>query len=216
MVLTLFLTFSLGVFVLYALWSRSAATGGQRHSLDPRIRQLGGGFVGRVGGARAARTSAPALSALRITDILPETLVLPALTGQTKEAVLRELAGHLAAQRADVDADHLVAVLLKRERLGSTAIEDGSAMPHSMLPGVNSLVAAFGRHGEGVDFGRPDGQPTRLFFLLVAPENCAGLHLTALARMSLLLKGSAFREQLLSAGDARGLYEAIRREDLKD
>jgi PTS system nitrogen regulatory IIA component len=152
---------------------------------------------------------------MRITDILPESLVIPALRGQTKEDVLRELAEQLAAVHPEVGAARLVDVLWERERLGSTAIGDGIAIPHGKLPGLKTVLAAFGRHLQGVDFQSLDGKPSTLFFLLVAPEDSVGLHLKALARVSRLLKDQAFRQKLMAATDRSDLYETIRREDEK-
>ena len=133
---------------------------------------------------------------MKILDILAdEALVAPSLTGTTKTAVLRELAEHLARQHPEINADRLVEVLWERERLGSTAIGDGIAIPHGKLPGLKGVIGAFGRHVAGVDFDSLDGSPTHLFFLLVAPEDSVGQHLKALARVSRLLKDRAFREQ---------------------
>jgi PTS system nitrogen regulatory IIA component len=152
---------------------------------------------------------------MRITDILPEALVIPALQGQSKDEVLRELATHLANAHAEVDAQRLLEVLWERERLGSTAIGDGIAIPHGKLPGLKTVLAAFGRHEQGIDFQSLDGNPTKLFFLLVAPEDSVGLHLKALARVSRLLKEPAFRNQLMAVTDRHDLYETIRREEEK-
>ncbi len=152
---------------------------------------------------------------MKITDILPESLVVPTLQGQTKEAVLRELAERLATVHPEVSAERLVDVLWERERLGSTAIGDGIAIPHGKLPGLKGVLAAFGRHPQGIDFESLDGKPTKLFFLLVAPEDSVGLHLKALARVSRLLKEQAFRNQLMAAPDRQALYEIIRQEDEK-
>jgi len=152
---------------------------------------------------------------MKITDILPEALVIPALKGKTKEEVLRELATAMAAQHQDIDAHRLVDVLWERERLGSTAIGDGIAIPHGKLPGLKTVLGAFGRHPQGVDFQSLDGKPTKLLFLLVAPEDSVGQHLKALARVSRLLKDPAFRNQLMSAPDQSELYRCIREEDDK-
>src|SRR5579862_1032598 len=149
---------------------------------------------------------------MKIIDILPESLVLASLGGRTKEEVIRELAGHLAEVHPEIDAARLVEVLWERERLGSTAIGDGIAIPHGKLPGVKSVLGAFGRHLEGVDFQSLDGNPSKLFFLLVAPEDSVGLHLKALARVSRLLKDPEFRGRLLAAPDQAALYRTIREE----
>src|SRR5258708_24746468 len=144
---------------------------------------------------------------MKILDILPsEACAAPSLTGTTKGAVLRELAEQLARQQRDVDASHLVEVLWERERLGSTAIGDGIAIPHGKLPGLQGVVGAFGRHVAGVDFDSLDGSPTHLFFLLVAPEDSVGQHLKALARVSRLLKDRAFRDQLIGVADRAELF----------
>ncbi|HVN64840.1 MAG TPA: PTS sugar transporter subunit IIA, partial [Candidatus Binataceae bacterium] len=107
------------------------------------------------------------------------------------------------------------AVLAERERLGSTAIGDGIAIPHGKLRGPTTIVGAFGRHLKGVDFESLDGAPTHLFFVLIAPEDSASLHLKALARVSRLFKESAFREKLLAASSADELYRLIKSEDAR-
>jgi PTS system nitrogen regulatory IIA component len=152
---------------------------------------------------------------MKLTEILPEELVIPALKGQTKEAVLCELAECVAAAHPEIDVGRLLEVLWERERLGSTAIGDGIAIPHGKLPGLKVVLAAFGRHPQGLDFESLDGNPTKLFFLLVAPEDSVGQHLKALARVSRLLKDPSFRNRLLAGRDRSELYRCIREEDDK-
>ena len=94
---------------------------------------------------------------MRITDILStEALIAPQLVASTKAEVLAELAHHLAAQVEEVEEHRLVEVLWERERLGSTAIGDGIAIPHGKLPGLRGVVGMFGRHPGGVDFDSLD------------------------------------------------------------
>lgn len=152
---------------------------------------------------------------MKIVDILPEAAIAADLRGASKLEVLQELAGVLAAQHDGIDAGHLVEVLLEREKLGSTAIGEGIAIPHGKLPRIGVVVAAFGRSRPGVDFNSLDGNPTKIFFLLVAPEDSSGAHLKALARVSRLLRDKAFRERLLEADTGHDLYETIREEDDK-
>lgn len=153
---------------------------------------------------------------MKLVDILPESLVIPELSGATKDEVLRELAESLASVHRHVDAGKLVEVLWEREKLGSTAIGDGIAIPHGKLPGLSTVLAAFGRHPKGVDFESLDGKPSRIFFLLVAPDDSVGLHLKALARVSRLLKEETFRERLLTLDSAAALYASICEEDEKN
>ncbi len=152
---------------------------------------------------------------MRIGDILSEDLVIGDLGGQSKADVIEEMAGVVAEHHPEIDRDELVRALEDRERLNSTALGQGVAIPHGKLPGLRRVVAAFGRSRRGVDFQSLDGKPTNLFFLLVAPEDSAGAHLKALARISRLLKDDAFRERLMRAGDAPELYRTIVDDDAR-
>jgi nitrogen PTS system EIIA component len=129
--------------------------------------------------------------------------------------VLKELARGLAAKYPDIRLEDLTEVLSERERLGSTAIGDGIAIPHGKLRGATKIIGAFGRHRAGVDFESLDGNPTHIFFVLVAPEDSASLHLKALARVSRLLKDDPFRAHLIEAADAGEIYRLIKEEDAK-
>src|ERR1700739_3877324 len=94
---------------------------------------------------------------MKISEILTPEMVGPRLSGQEKRHVLNELAAGLAAKRRGVDLHELTAVLNERERLGSTAIGDGIAIPHGKIRGVTKIIGAFGRHQNGVDFDSLDG-----------------------------------------------------------
>jgi PTS system nitrogen regulatory IIA component len=152
---------------------------------------------------------------MRIDDFLAEDMVVPALEGRTKDDVIEELAEVVSKHHPEIDHWRLVGALQDRERLNSTALGEGVAIPHGKLAGVKRVVGAFGRSPQGVDFNSLDGKPTHLFFLLVAPEDSAGAHLKALARISRLLKDEAFRARLMHAEDAASLYRVIREEDAK-
>jgi len=152
---------------------------------------------------------------MKITDILTEDAVVAHLAGRSKGEVIQELARVVARLHPEIDHARLVQALEDRERLNSTALGDGVAIPHGKLAGVKRVVAAFGRSPQGIDFSSLDGKPTHLFFLLVAPEDSAGAHLKALARISRLLKDESFRSRLLRANDAAELYQTIREEDDK-
>jgi nitrogen PTS system EIIA component len=152
---------------------------------------------------------------MKITDFLTPETVAPELGGKNKAEVLEELAACLCAQHPEIKADELTAVLSERERLGSTAIGDGIAIPHGKLPHVTRMCGAFGRHVKGVDFESLDGQPTHLFFLLVAPEDSTSLHLKALARVSRLFREASFRDKLVEAADAAAIFQLIKEEDGK-
>jgi nitrogen PTS system EIIA component len=152
---------------------------------------------------------------MKIEDILAQELVLPDLAARSKTDVLLELATAVSRQHPELDRERLVQALEDRERLNSTALGDGVAIPHGKLSGIKRVFAAFARSRPGVDFHSLDGEPTHLFFLLVAPEDSAGAHLKALARISRLLKDESFRTRLMQAPDAAALYDTIRQEDAR-
>ena len=153
---------------------------------------------------------------MRLVEYLPLDLVLPDLSADHKPALLVELADACAAYSPEVDPERLTRVLRDRERLGSTGVGEGVALPHGKLPGLSKLLVGFGRSKAGVDFESQDGQPAHLFFLLVAPEDSSGQHLKALARISRICKDAAFRERLLGAGDREALFAAILEEDTRE
>ena len=132
-----------------------------------------------------------------------------------KEEIIRELVDLLvkAGSIKERDGNKLVQILMKRESLGSTGIGQGVAIPHGKADAVTALVGAFAVSRAGINFDSLDGEPVHLFFLLVAPEDSAGPHLKALARISRLLKDKHFRDTLRHAKDEKALLKVIRDED---
>jgi len=152
---------------------------------------------------------------MRIVDLIRPEMVIPSLSATNKIGVIRELAHHLATHTFNIGEDELVKVLVDREGLASTAIGEGVAIPHGKLPSIKGIVACIGRARNGIDFDSMDGQPTFLFFVMVAPEHSAGAHLKALARISRVFKDRDFRHRLLDAPDVDSIYEVITLEDAK-
>lgn len=152
---------------------------------------------------------------MHIAEFLREDLVLPDLAATDKASALAELSRELARAYPGLAADRLMAALLEREKLGSTGVGEGVAIPHGKLPGLPGLIAAFGRKRGGLDFAAIDGKPTALFFVLFAPENSAGLHLKALARISRLFKQPQFRQGILAADSGPAIFRIISEEDAR-
>lgn len=152
---------------------------------------------------------------MTITDILTRERVLPELKGATKAEVLEELATMLDGDVPGVGVPAIVDVLRERERLNSTAIGDGIAIPHGRVSRITEVVAGFARSAGGVEFDSVDRKPTHLFFVLLAPDDAAALHLKALARISRLLKDKEFRERLIALDSRDALFDAILAEDAK-
>jgi PTS system nitrogen regulatory IIA component len=145
---------------------------------------------------------------MKILDVLQEKTIISELDATDKKGVLEELSGPVS-KISGVDQEEMVRVLLERERLGSTGIGEGIAIPHGKLRSLQSLLVSFGRSRKGVDFEAIDGKPAHLFFLLMAPENSTGDHLRMLAGISRLLKDDTFRQRLMTAEDQHNLYAVI-------
>ncbi|ABK17750.1 PTS sugar transporter subunit IIA [Syntrophobacter fumaroxidans] len=150
---------------------------------------------------------------MKILDILTQESIIPELKGRTKRQVLEELIDAMLQHKPQMDRERLMGVLLDRERLGSTGIGDGIAIPHGKIKDLDQLILSFGRSTQGVDFESMDGKPVHLFFLLVAPESCAGIHLRALAKIARLLKNNSVRKQLGNVTGKDEIFAVIRQED---
>jgi PTS system nitrogen regulatory IIA component len=150
---------------------------------------------------------------MKILDLLSMDSIVPELKGRTKKQVLEELIDAVKQNKPSINRDQLMKVLLERERLGSTGIGDGIAIPHGKLRDIDDLVLSFGRSTEGIDFESMDGKPVHLFFLLVAPETCAGIHLRALAKIARLLKNGTVRKRLAKVDSREDIFSIIQQED---
>lgn len=142
-------------------------------------------------------------------------MIIPQLTSTSKEGILRELVRVLTQVEKQIDEERMMEILLERESLGSTGIGEGVAIPHGKSKDVQKLLASFGRSLTGLDFQSMDGKPTHLFFLLVAPENSAGIHLKALAKISRLMKDQSLRKRLMEAKSAEEIYALFSEGDEK-
>src|SRR5262245_34028213 len=152
---------------------------------------------------------------MKIVDLIQREMIVPALAAKDKRGILEELAQHIATRSKKIDRAALAKVLIDREMLASTAIGEGVAIPHGKLGAVTEIIACLGRAPGGVDFESMDGQPTYLFFVLVAPETSTGAHLKALARISRVFKDVEFRRRLLGAETAEAMYQIVAEEDAK-
>jgi nitrogen PTS system EIIA component len=150
---------------------------------------------------------------MQITDMFKKEYIIEELKAKSKRAVLGELSEIFTRYHSGIQNEAMVEVLLDREKLGSTGIGDGIAIPHGKLKGLDSLVIAFGRSREGIDFDSIDGKPVHIFFLLMAPESSTGQHLKALAKISRMLKDQEFRNSLMSAKSTEELYRKISDKD---
>jgi len=150
---------------------------------------------------------------MKIKGLLQPEDIIPDLAATTKEEALDEMAGRVSRQHPGLDREEIIRILLERERLGSTGIGDGVAIPHGKLKRLDQPVMAFARSLKGVDYNAIDSRPVNLLFLILAPEAAVGVHLKILARISRILKDAAVRTTLLEAPDAAELHAVILKQD---
>jgi PTS system nitrogen regulatory IIA component len=150
---------------------------------------------------------------MQITDMFNKDYIIEELRAASKRAVLAELSEIFGRDHKDLPPGAMVDVLLEREKLGSTGIGDGIAIPHGKLKGLDRLVISFGRSRQGIEFDAIDGKPVHIFFLLMAPESSTGQHLKALAKISRMLKDPDFRNDLMAAKSAEEIYRKIADKD---
>lgn len=150
---------------------------------------------------------------MKITDYLTPELVIAELAETDKEETLKRLAVGVAGVFPELSDKKILTVLRDREILGSTGIGGGIAIPHGKMAELEKIIVLFARSRRGVEFAAVDGQPVHLFFLLLAPENSAGIHLKTLAQISRMLKNQGFCDKLLEASDGLSLFAMIKLED---
>src|SRR5688500_13542053 len=146
---------------------------------------------------------------VEMADIIsPDSVVLDLKAGSSKRQVLKELATQAAAL-VDIDPQRLLEALMERERLGTTGIGHGIAIPHARLAELNRLVGLFARLDHPVDFESLDDQPSDLIFLLLAPDSADADSLKALARISRVLRDPALRQRLRQERDRAAVYRML-------
>jgi nitrogen PTS system EIIA component len=152
---------------------------------------------------------------VKILDYLKEEWVLPDLQGTDKRSILKELSAVLVKPCQVSSAEEILQVLLEREKLESTGIGEGIAIPHGRLKTLKTFFVSFGRSMKGVAFDSIDHHPSQIFFLVMAPENSAADNLKLLGRIVALLKDTSFKKRLMEAQTQGELFKIISEEDEK-
>lgn len=141
-------------------------------------------------------------------DLISADSVIATMSANSKKQVLQTLSAH-AARHTDLLERDIFDTLLQRERLGSTGVGRGVAIPHGKLNGLPHIVGLFARLEQPVEFESVDGEPVDLVFLLLAPESAGADHLKALARISRLLRQPASIEKLRTSKDSSAIYSLL-------
>ena len=142
------------------------------------------------------------------TDLVSPNAIIPALKVNGKKQALQEIAAKAAALTGQSDRA-ILEILLQREKLGSTGVGNGVAIPHGKLAKLSQVFGLFARLERTVDFEALDGQPVDLIFLLLAPEGAGADHLKALARVARLLRDAEVAKKLRESRDAEALYAVL-------
>jgi PTS system nitrogen regulatory IIA component len=152
---------------------------------------------------------------MKIADVLERKTIITNLEAKSKPEVIEELAERISSVFTNINQERLVEVLMEREKLCSTAVDSGVAIPHAKLSGISNIIAGFGRSAEGIDFDSLDAKKTHLFIVVIAPENSTGSHIQLLARISKIFRNPELRAEIMECESQDDIFEAIIREDEK-
>ena len=145
---------------------------------------------------------------MKLKQLIRTERVLLDLSARDAEGALGAVARILGEQLGIPD-DRILGALLEREKLGSTGVGDGFAIPHCKLAGLREIVVAIARFEEGVAFGSPDGVPVRLMFVVLSPPDQPASHLQVLSQIARVLKRKELRRQLLEASGVDEVVEVL-------
>jgi len=152
---------------------------------------------------------------MKITDFLKEDCVIVNLKSRDKKGAIAELLSLLEKNKYIKESKKILETVMEREKLGSTGIGQGIAVPHAKTEQIDNLVGALGISQNGVDFDSLDGEPVYIIFLLLAPTKSIGLHLKALAKIARLLKDRVFRNALRECKTPEEAIKIIKEDEEK-
>ena len=150
---------------------------------------------------------------MKISDILDESLVKTALPGTTKDEIITEMIDIVGTSKKVLDKEKVKDAIFDREKIMSTGVGNGFAIPHGKTDAVSDIVAAFAITAQPIDYQSLDEQPVRLVFLLVGKDSMVGPHIKLLSRISRLMNKEEFRKKLLTAASPKEVLEIFRAEE---
>lgn len=145
---------------------------------------------------------------MKISDIIDARAVLPQLSATNKKQTLQSIAQHFAMLVA-IDQRIIFETLLTREKLGSTGLGQGFAIPHGRISGLKQVTGLFAKLAQPIDYDAVDGKPVDLVFALLSPDHAGADHLTALAKISRVMRSPAAVSKLRATNTAEGLYAVL-------
>jgi len=150
---------------------------------------------------------------MKISDILSPVSIITHFTGTEKYEIINELIDSLESNPEVNDLEMVRKAVIDREKILSTGVGKGFAIPHGKTLGVNNMIAAFGKTAAPIDFEALDAQPVNMLFLLVGRENAVGMHLKLLSRIARLLNNEDFRQKLLNANSPEEIHQIFLTEE---
>jgi mannitol/fructose-specific phosphotransferase system IIA component (Ntr-type) len=150
---------------------------------------------------------------MKISDILEEKLVVTGLSGTTKDEIINAMIDVVSHSPKVLDKEKVRAAIFEREKIMSTGVGNGFAIPHGKTDAVADIVAAFGITAQPIDYQSLDEKPIRLVFLLVGKDNLVGPHIKLLSRISRLMNKEIFRNKLLETTTPQGIIETFKQEE---
>lgn len=152
---------------------------------------------------------------MKICDILSVDLIKAEIESTKKEDVINELIDLFTGRPEVKDLDEIKKSVLEREKIMSTGVGKGFAIPHAKTSSVKGIIASFGKSNKDIDFNALDGEPVHLVFVLVGQDNLVGPHIKLLSRISRMMNKDEFREALLDAKTSEEIYEIFNEEEKK-
>jgi PTS system nitrogen regulatory IIA component len=150
---------------------------------------------------------------MQLVDVLKENMIFLNFEANNKEEAIEKFINSLEKTGTIKEPNALKDALLEREKLGTTGVGNGIAMPHARSSAIKDLTVAFFRSEKGIDFKSMDSEPVHLVFLLLAPVTAGGPYLKLLAKISRLLRGDDFRTALMEAKDVAAVLQIIQDND---
>jgi fructose PTS system EIIBC or EIIC component len=150
---------------------------------------------------------------MKITDILNEKVIVTKLPGTTKSEILNAMIELAATSDRVTDKEKMRSAILEREKIMSTGVGSGFAIPHGKTDAVQDIVAAFAITEQPIDYQSLDDQPVRIIFLLVGKDNSVGPHIKLLSRISRLMNKEEFRKKLIDAESSSEILQIFKQEE---
>ena len=150
---------------------------------------------------------------MKVLDLLGKNFIIADLKGQNKEEVINELIDLFKDDPRIIDLEKVRDAVLEREKIMSTGVGKGFAIPHGKTNAVNDILAAFGKTNRPIEYDSLDGHPVYLVFLLVGKDNLVSKHIKLLSRISRMMNKDEFREKLIKAKTSEEIFEIYRKEE---